>query len=139
MYLNNEKKFVAVLNGKMEIPTLLNALGHASIGLISKIDTCEFLNYNDHDKSGIRRISKYPFIILKAKNSNQLRTLRNSVISHPELIENDFVQTMIGSSSEDQLSKTSNTKNIDLNYICVCLYGESEAIDNYTKKFSLFK
>ena len=75
------KKFVAVLNKKIETGKAMNALAHMTVGL-----SCSFpdqdkgvINYEDKD-GGAHLASKFPYIILKAKNSNQIRTLRNSLI-----------------------------------------------------------
>lgn len=71
MYTNNESKFVAVLNPKIEIPKLMNALGHITAGLVAKTDSLDrmkFLKYEfQADWSVPTFLSFYPFIILKAK------------------------------------------------------------------------
>ena len=70
MYENNDKKIVAVLNWKIETAKLFNAITHTISGLACKIweKDLEIVDYNFKDNSKPSNISKYPIIILKAKN-----------------------------------------------------------------------
>lgn len=141
IYDNNEYQFVAVLNGKIEMPKLLNALGHMAVGLSSLQEDeskMEFLKYYDADQTLHPAISKFPFIILKSKNGNQIRSLRQTAIDLG-IPYNDFTDTMLGYSAENQLSQTKETKEENLNYFGICLFGESSQIKPLTKRFSLFK
>jgi len=141
MYTDNDYKFIAVLNKKIELPKLLNALGHISVGLtslIENIDDFRFLQYYDADGGLHPAISHYPFIILSAKNGNQIRQLREKAIESG-IIYNDFVDQMLGASAEDQLNQTKNTKNADFEYFAICLFGSYETLRPLTKKFSVFK
>jgi hypothetical protein len=141
MYDDNDYKFISVLNKKIELPKLLNALGHITAGLVGKVNklnTMNFLEYNDADGGKHPSISKYPFIVLSADNGNQIRTLRNSAIE--KFIEyNDFTNTMLGSSSDKQQENTSITHEKDLEYFAIVLFGKSEDLNPLTKKFSLYK
>ena len=82
MYIDNQYKFVAVVNPKIEIPKLMNALGHITAGLMAQANNQEkmqFLKYEfQADWTTPSLISLYPYIVLKAKNSNQLRTLHRA-------------------------------------------------------------
>jgi len=141
LYSNNHFKFVAVLNKKEPLPRLLNALAHTTAGLVAQeanMENFHFMEYVDGSDSVHPQISEYPFIILSAKSSGQLRTLRNQA-KELGLLSNDFVDTMIGSSCEEQLNQTRQTKEADLNYYVVALFGPAEVINSLTKKFSLFK
>ncbi|WP_437962313.1 DUF2000 domain-containing protein (plasmid) [Sorangium sp. So ce119] len=140
MYADNEYKFVAVLNEKIELPKLLNALGHMTAGLVAQQEDREkmrFLQYHDGGGGLHPSISFYPFIVLKARNGNQIRALRQQAIE-AGLVHCDFVDTMLGASAEDQLAKTRATPEQDLNYFGICLFGEKEVLGALTKKFSLF-
>ncbi|TAK14722.1 MAG: DUF2000 domain-containing protein [Anaerolineae bacterium] len=140
MYTDNEFKFVAVLNKKIELPRLLNALGHMTAGLVSLCENTQsmrFLEYRDADGGFHPGISFYPFIILSAKNGNQIRTLRAAAIGEGILCT-DFVDTMLGSSAQDQMDKTRSTKEELLDYYGVCLFGSAAKLNDLTKKFSLF-
>jgi hypothetical protein len=140
-YENNGKKFVVILNAKAEIPILMNAVGHIAAG----IGTCDgnkkemdFLQYADADGTFHPAISKYPLIVLKAKNSDQIRRVRLFAIANG-VTYNDFTDTMLGFSADDQLEKTRNRKEIDLEYHAIILFGEAELLDKETRRFSLFK
>jgi hypothetical protein len=141
LYTNNSHKFVAVLNKKAELPRLVNALGHLSAGLAAQhgnIDEMKFLNYKDADGGLHPGISYYPFIVLAARNGNQIRTLRQAAIEGGVSCC-DFVDTMLGESAEDQLHRTSSTPEENLTYLAITLFGSAEQLDPLTRKFSLFR
>lgn len=98
MYANNESKFVAVLNSKIETPKLMNALGHIAAGLVAKTDNTDemkFLQYHfQADWSLPTSLSFYPFIILKARNSNQLKTLHQAA-NDKRILHNVFTDSML--------------------------------------------
>jgi len=140
LYSDNVYKFVAVLNRRVKLPQLMNALGHMSAGLISQCQPADvqFLQYKDADGSTHPAISRYPFIILSAKNGNQIRTLRESAM-RLAIPFTDFVNTMLGSSAEQQLDQTLRTKESELEYFGICIFGPAETLNDLTRKFSLFK
>jgi len=60
----NKKRFIAVLNKKIEMGKLLNALGHMTAGLAGKYENTDdmcFFEYRDKDDSIHPHISHYPF------------------------------------------------------------------------------
>jgi hypothetical protein len=141
MYADNDYKFVVVLNEKIEVPKLMNALGHMTAGLVGScndIPSMKFLHYVDGDETSHPSISHYPFIVLSAANGNQIRTLRKNAIE-ANILYTDFVDTMLGFSANDQLQKTYNTLEKDLVYFGIALFGKAEVLNLLTKKFSLFK
>ena len=134
-------KFFAVLNKKKPLTSQLNALAHTSLGLSLKypIDTIGFSEFSSKGSSSISYLTDAPFIILTAKNANQLR------IFHKELIERNFpqsafYQTMIdGGTVEAQLETVADSSLDDLDYVAVLTYGDDEMMSQLTKKFSLYK
>jgi len=132
------KKFVAVLNKKIEPGRAINALGHMTIGLLSQLseDESQAINYQDQD-GGAHIGSKLPFIILKAKNSNKISTLRHQLIEK-NIPFASFNNCMIEKSWEEQIEISSRTSEEDLEYFGVCMYGDKDVLDELTKKFSLF-
>ncbi len=46
---------------------------------------------------------------------------------------------MLGRSAEDQLVQTKNSKESELEYFGICLFGKAEQLNILTKKFSLFR
>ena len=123
----NSKRFIAVLNKKIEVGKLMNALGHMTAGLAGG-------NKNGGKHSNI---SHFPFIILKADNSNQIRTVRNEAMQR-EIFFSDFTSTMTIGTSEEQVKSTKNTPEAELEYYGICLFGETVVLREFTKKFSLF-
>lgn len=141
LYANNDHKFVAVLNRKEELPKLLNALGHISAGITAQHDDVpgmKFLDYEDADGGSHPGISHYPYIVLAARNGNQIRTLRQAAIDG-DITYTDFADSMLGQSAEDQLNRTKQTSEEELNYLAIALFGPADKLDPLTKKFSLFK
>ena len=141
MYENNELKFTAVLNPKIEVPKLMNTLGHLTAGLMTKLkelDDLPFLNYEF--KSDIIEpsvISLYPIIILKSKNNNQLQTLHKTA-NELGLVHNVFTDTMLAANAIEQMSNTKNTNLDDLVYFGIILFGDREQLADLTRKFSVF-
>lgn len=77
-------KFVAVLNKKIPVGSLMNALEHMAAGLsasFSNLAEMRFDSYFDQNGGEHKSISDHPFIILSADNSNQIRTLRKDLVS----------------------------------------------------------
>src|SRR3989338_805043 len=90
------KRFIAILNKKVETGKLMNALGHMTAGLAGgsgASDQMCFLQYEDADGGKHPNISHYPFIVLSADNSNQIRTARNEAIIRG-IPFTDFTRTM---------------------------------------------
>lgn len=134
-------KFVAVLNKKIPIGNLMNALGHMAVGLGGSYPNKEELrldNYFDKDGGQHSNISDNPFIILQADNSNQIRTLRNELIK-AGIQFTDFTSTMTVGTYKDQQERTKQTPEIELDYWGICMLGPKEVINTLTKKFSLWR
>lgn len=138
--METELKFVAVLNKKVPEGRVMNALAHISLGLVaSSPDQKElgFINYVDGDGSVHSNISKLSYVILKADNSNQLRNLAK-LAREQGLICVDFIESMTGETYKEQLNRTSQLKNEELEYFGVGLFGDKTALSLLTKKFSLW-
>jgi hypothetical protein len=136
----NSKKFVAVLNNKVEVGKLMNALGHMAAGLAGGFgqgDNMNFLQYIDKDGGVHPKISHFPFIILKAENSNQIRKIRNEALQR-NILFTDFTSTMTVGTSADQIERTKNTPEAELEYWGVCMFGDASELKEFTGKFSLF-
>jgi hypothetical protein len=137
----NTYRFIAILNKKIEAGKLMNALGHMTAGLAGgsgKAQEMWFLQYKDGDNGIHPNISHFPFIVLAADNSNQIRTTRNEAYARG-IAFTDFTSTMTVGTSQEQQDKTSTTKEIDLEYYGICLFGPTDVLREFTKKFSLFR
>lgn len=133
-------KLVAVMNEKIESGIIMNALAHMCIGLGSEIgqEPLRLTNYIDADGGNHPYISEMPFMILKADNSNQLRTLRLAA-RQAGIRCVDFTNTMTIGTYIEQIERTKETKEADLNYLGVVLFGDWQQVSQLTKKFSLWK
>lgn len=136
-----ENKFVAILNKKVPVGRLMNALAHMSAGLSAsfpELSNMRFDSYFDKEGGEHRSISDHGFIILSADNSNQVRNLRNN-FKNLGIHFVDFTDTMTVGGFEEQKDRTRNTKEEELEYYGICCFGKKETIDPITKKFSLWK
>ncbi|MBD1558167.1 DUF2000 domain-containing protein [Vibrio sp. S9_S30] len=137
----NSKRFVAVLNKKVDMGRLFNALGHMTAGLVAQIEDVDslcFLPYRDKEGGIHPSISHYPFIVLKADNSNKIRKVRGELLQR-HIPFTDFTDTMIVGTSAEQLKATSEKSEQDLEYFGVCMFGDTSELKEFTGKFSLFK
>lgn len=134
-----ENKLVAVMNEKIEPGVIMNALAHMCIGFGSDIgkESLRLTNYIDADKGSHPSISEMPFMILKA-NSNKIRTLRQTAIESGIKCV-DFTNTMTIGSYLEQIERTEQTKEADLIYYGIVLFGDWDKISELTRKFSLWK
>lgn len=137
----NSKKFIAVLNKKVDTGRLFNALGHMTAGLVAQVgdvDSLCFLEYRDKEEGVHPSISHYPFIVLKADNSNKIRKVRGELLQR-NIPFTDFTDTMIVGTSAEQVKATSEKSEQDLEYFGVCMFGDTSELKEFTGKFSLFK
>ncbi|MEI8229855.1 MAG: lysine--tRNA ligase [Candidatus Peregrinibacteria bacterium] len=135
------KRFVAVLNKKIEPGRLMNALGHMAVGLgggSGKAEEMRFSAYLDKDGGVHPKISDYPFIVLRADNANQIRTVRQEAINRG-IPFTDFTDKMTVGTAHEQHQSMGATPEAELEYYGICLFGKTEEIAAFTKKFSLFK
>ncbi|CAH0525787.1 DUF2000 domain-containing protein [Vibrio hippocampi] len=136
----NQKRYIAVLSKKMDLGRSLNVLGHLSVGLAQQLsnDETKYLDYVDMDGNVHPSLSHYPFIVLKADNSNKLRKVREEAL-RLGIKFTDFTSTMIEGGSTEQQLRTQATNEADLEYLGVCVFGDTETLREFTKKFSLYK
>lgn len=136
-----QNKFIAVLNKKIPVGLLMNALGHMAAGLVGSypdIPQMRFDSFIDKNSGEHKSISDYPFIILAADNSNQIRTLRNELLTAGVHFV-DFTSTMTVGTYAEQKERTKATPEADLEYYGLCAFGNKITLSQLTKKFSLWK
>lgn len=137
----NSKRFVAVLNSKVDAGKLMNALGHLSAGMASGLLDAEeivLVDYVDKEEAQHAVLSHFPFIVLQADNSNQLMALREAALQEG-ITMSDFTSTMTVGTSVKQIEETESKSSNELEYFAVLLFGETEKLKGLTKKFSLYK
>src|SRR3989344_2675625 len=133
-------KLVAVLNEKIEVGVAMNTLAHMIVGLGASIDKREELrltDYADADGNSHTNISEIPFMVLKARNSNQLRQLRQALI-HNNIKFVDFTNTMIIGTYKEQIERSKQTKEADLEYYGIAIFGDWNLVSELIRKFSLW-
>jgi hypothetical protein len=132
-------KLVAVMNEKIEPGVIMNALAHMCIGFGSDIgkEPLRLTNYIDADGGSHPNISEMPFMILKA-NSNKIRALRLAA-QEIEIQCVDFTDTMTVGTYIEQIERTKQTKEADLVYYGIVLFGDWTKVSELTRKFSLWK
>ena len=136
-----KNKFVAVLNKKIPAGSLMNALGHMAAGLSASygnIPEMRFDSYIDKNGGEHKSISDHPFIILRADNSNQIRSLRQELMA-AKVHFVDFTSTMTVGTYAEQKQRTSQTPETELEYYGVCMFGDRAVVSELTRKFSLWK
>jgi hypothetical protein len=134
-------KFVAVLNKKVPVNLLMNALGHMAAGFSAShpnVAEMRFNSYFDKDGNDHKSISDNPFIILQADNSNKIRTLRLALIEK-NIYFVDFTSTMTVGTYFEQQQRTKATPEVELEYYGICFFGEIGQLNELTKKFSLWR
>ncbi|MFZ3507273.1 DUF2000 domain-containing protein [Vibrio harveyi] len=136
----NQKRFVAVISKKVEVGRAVNVLGHLSVSLASQLSDGDavYTDYHDLDGNVHPNISHYPFIVLRADNSNKIRKLRQESLDK-SIPFSDFTHTMVEGGSEVQQQTTKNTSEAELEYLGICLFGETETLRELTKKYSLYR
>ena len=140
-YNYREKKIVAVLSSELEAGVALNIVGHLaiSIGAYSERDIMgkPYLQ----DGSGIKHIgiSKYPFIITKVKPT-KLRKLIEDVRQNKEILMVDYPEQMLTTGHDDELAQSLvEIEELQINYLGAVIYGFTDAINQLTGKFSLWR
>lgn len=136
----NSRRFVAVLNKKIEPGRVMNALGHMTAGLVGgfeNVDALCFLQYEDKDGGRHPNISHFPFIVLKAENSNKIRHVRNECLVRG-IPFSDFTSTMTIGTSQEQLTATQATSEAEFEYFGIVLFGDTWILREFIGKFSLY-
>jgi len=135
-----QKKLIAVMNKNKDNGVIMNALAHMSIGLGASIENKEELrltNYKDADEGDHKNVSEMPFIILSA-NSNKIRTLRKAAINN-NIPFTDFHDKMTIGTYEEQIKASAETKEEELDYLGIVMFGDVDLLSELTSKFSLWR
>ncbi|MDW9178597.1 DUF2000 domain-containing protein [Legionella pneumophila] len=134
-----KNKLVAVLNRRIEPSKVMNALAHMCIGLGSVIGTeaLRLTDYRDANGGSHPYISEIPFIIL-CENSNKIRKLRQDALAK-NILFNDFTDTMTVGTYQEQIERTAQVKDNELDYYGIVLFGDWEVVTELTRKCSLWR
>lgn len=134
-------KFVLILNKKIEIGKVINAAAHMTAGLLAKASAedktnMQFLDFIDKDGGLHPSVSANSLIVLRAK-SGEIRKVRKEAMQRG-ILSVDFTETMTGDTYVEQLKRTKQTPEVELIYYGICLFGKKSALDEFTRKYSLW-
>jgi len=96
-----------------------------------------FVDYVDADDN-VHPVSALSLVVLSAKNSSQVRAARTAAIE-AGLPYADFTETMTKDTFAEQMDRTRVTREGDLDYWGLCMFGPKEILDPITRKFSLWR
>ena len=134
-----ENKLVAIVNKDIDIGVAMNALAHTIIGLGAQLhsDILCLNDYLDQDGNIYPNISQMPFIILRGKSGEIRKAVRAA--REQKIQYGAFTNTMTGGTYQEQLDNTKQTPEEQLLYYGAVLFGSLDAVNQITKKFSIFK
>lgn len=135
-------KFVVLLNKKLEPGVALNAAAHMVASLMAKAGASEkehmkFMDYIDGDGQ-VHPVSGLSLIVLRADNSNKIRTARQRAME-ANILHVDFTESMTGDTYKEQMERTKSLQESELDYYGLCMFGIKDTIDSITSKFSLWR
>ncbi len=139
---NSTHKFVVVLKKGLDSGVALNAASHMTACLVARANETDrtqmqFVDYCDGDNN-THPVSALSLIVLSAKNSNQIRTARGAAID-ADVAYVDFTESMTGDTYVEQMERTAQLAEEQLDYWGLCLFGPKESLDPITKKFSIWR
>ena len=142
MVHNDQYKFVAVINEKIEMGKALNAIAHMGLGLVNIADDetkekMSFIDFPDKDGEVHESISGLSLIVLKGRNG-EIKKVR-SQFAEQNILFVDFIETMTGDTYAEQLVKTKELGTEEHQYFGVLAFGEIEKINPITRKLSLWR
>lgn len=133
-------KLVAIVNKQIDTGVLMNAVAHMCLGFGAHMgkDDLHLMDYKNGDGFIYPNISKMPFIILREKNSNKIGTLLAKA-KEAGIHYSVFTNTMTEGTWEDQEARTLATKQDEIIYYGLVLFGPQEIIREMTRKLSLYR
>lgn len=142
MVHNDQYKFVAVINEKIEMGKALNAIAHMGLGLVNIADEetkekMSFIDFPDKDDEVHESISGLSLIVLKGRNG-EIKKVRKQ-FKEENIFFVDFIETMTGDTYAEQLVKTKELSTEEHQYFGVLAFGEIEKINPITRKLSLWR
>ena len=140
MIYDDTYKFVVIVNKKIEVGRALNAVSHSCTGLVASAsdelrEKMSFIDFEGKDTNH-KSISALSLIVLRAKNGEIKKARRQ--FAEQNILFTDFTVTMTGDTYKEQLEKTKEVSDEEMEYFCVAAFGEKDIIDPITKKLSLW-
>ena len=133
-------KVVVIVNKNLEIGKALNAVSHSCAGLVASApeDLKEKMSFIDFEGKDIihKSISALSLIVLRGSNG-EIKKARKQFMEQ-NVHFTDFTVTMTGDTYKEQLEKTKEVSDEDMEYFCIAAFGEKEIINPITKRLSLW-
>ncbi len=135
-----ENKLVAVVNKKIETGVLMNAVAHMCLGFGAHVgeQDLHLMDFQNAEGFIYPSISKMPFIILQEKNSNKIAALLMKA-QEAKIQYSVFTNTMTGGTWEDQKARTLASKQEEITFYGIVLFGPKEIVAEMTRKCSLYR
>lgn len=137
----NSKKFVVALNRSYDLSRMTSALGHVTAGLTASLadrrQELGFLTYTTKDDTTLPWISDHSFVVLKGRGG-QLKTLRAELVANalPCVV---YTDTMLEGGTTVEMAATRERTMEELDILAVATFGDIDALNPFTKKFSLWQ
>ena len=136
-YQKTDCRIAIALNAKIETGRLMNAYGHTLTGLAGMLsgDALQLTDYPAPALSAVAKISHFPVIVLKSKNSAGLKRLL--LEAHTAGLDaNFFTSSMIQATEAEQIEATRNDPDPEL--MAAAVFGASANVAAITKRLSLY-
>lgn len=134
------RRFAIVVRSDLEPWQIMNTVSHIAAKLGREVEHFETgSTFNTKDGFSFPRNTQYPIMVFRAKSSEGLSTLLQKVkeAQFPHLA---FIREMIDYTDDAELQQALDGKTeAELDYLGVGVFGDSETLKTFTKKFSLWK
>jgi hypothetical protein len=138
----NNYMFVTLINKNLDVGVALNALGHAALELGEHLaagqkEAMRLLELRDGDGQAHANISALSLIVLRGTSAN-IDALRRAAIAR-SIACVDFASDMTWDTYVEQLERTAQTPEADLDYYAIVLFGPADILNPLTRKYSLYR
>jgi hypothetical protein len=133
-------RYAIALNAKHELGVRLNALGHVAVGLahLAPAGGQRMRRFADNSRLFVGLMSDDPLIVLSARNGQHLRQAHAEALER-NVVHNVFVIDMKDGEPEAQQLSVSSALHTDLEYVAFGCWGETSALRELTRRFSLLQ
>lgn len=132
-------KLVVVIDADVPVGVALNAAALLGVGLGSHVPDLVGEDSTDGSGGDHPGICVHPIPVLKA-DAGRLRELREAATARDGVAVHDINQVAQTSRTYEQyLATMSGTKEEDLEYTGLCLYGPRQAVESLTGALALYR
>nr|WP_321358928.1 DUF2000 family protein [uncultured Hyphomonas sp.] len=133
------KKIVAVVNPAVPAPILLNAVGHAALGLGAMADPegLALRSFEDRAARDLGMMTDHPLIILKAKKTVHLLRCVDDALQ-AGLVVNVFLQAHRFGEPAEQARTIRSDELAGDEIVAILIAGDADQLREVTRRCSLF-